>query len=349
MFKDSRILLRGRLKGITARQAASLAEWRGARIVRRRSSATFCVVAHSCAATWGEASFEEIGAPVISELAFCRAVGLRPELPPEARPYSADDVAAHANLPSATLRDLVVFDVLDAVDGRFGFRDIAVAREARRLLDDGVALSAILETGSALRTRGIRLNAAALQETPWGELLTCDGEDLVSLDGQLELQLGEPRVRFEDVFDVAEECEAEGDLDEAERLYRLAAGLDRSDAHALFNLGNILVAQGRADEALASFLRAAERDRAIAADALYNVAILHRRRGALDTAERAYLAAIRSDPGHQDARHNLALLLSEQRRFDEAVHLWDSLAAEGSHVARLQASLCRMELLALRA
>jgi tetratricopeptide (TPR) repeat protein len=200
-----------------------------------------------------------------------------------------------------------------------------------------------------LRARGVRLNAAALQETPWGELVSSDGDDLVSLDGQLEFQLDEPRIRFDDIFDIAAESEAEGDLDEAERLYRLAARLDRKDGCALFNLGNVLVALGRADEALAAYLQSAEKDRSIAADALYNVAILHRRRGALERAERVYMAAIRADPSHSDARHNLALLLTDQKRFDEAVHLWDSLAAEGSSVAKLQASLCRMELQKLQA
>ena len=102
---------------------------------------------------------------------------------------------------------LALFDLIDAVDGLFGFRDIAVAREARRLLDADVTLPLILYAGSALRVRGIRLNATALRETPWGGLALSHGDDLATLDGQLELPLLEPRVRFDEVFEAARECE----------------------------------------------------------------------------------------------------------------------------------------------
>ena len=103
----------------------------------------------------------------------------------------------------------------------------------------------ILYAGSALRVRGIRLNATALRETPWGSLALSHGDDLATLDGQLELPLLEPRVRFDEVFEAARECEDDGDLDQAEKLYRLASEIDPHDAYSIFNRGNVLASLER--------------------------------------------------------------------------------------------------------
>ena len=343
MIFDLRIHIRGRLRGLSARHAATLAGWRGAKVVRQLSSADLCVVAHSCAATWGDGSLAAFALPVMSELSFRRALGLLPPLVEEPRPFGPDDLARHSGLSAATLMDLAAFDLIDGPDA-FAFRDICVAREASKLLDAGTPLASVLRTGAELRSRGLRLNFAALKETPWGALAAVDGDDYVGLDGQLELPLNEPRLRFAEIFDAAAESETEGDLDDAERLYRMAAALNRQNGECLFNLGNVLGSLGRCEDAMDAFLAAAARDRRVAADACYNAAILHRRAGAPGKAEALYGAALRADPGHADARHNLALLLTAQERYAEAIELWDALAAEGRMAARRQATLCRLQL-----
>lgn len=341
-----RIIVRGRIAGLTGRNISTLLEWRGAKAARSSARADLCVIAHSCAPAWSERTWE---VPLSSEMAFRRAVGLLPPLPQEARAFSADDLARHAGLPVETVAALAIFDVLDTDDDMFGFREVSVAREARRLLESGAELNAILEAGAALRVRGIRLNASALAETPWGDLAVADGDDLATIDGQLELALQEPRLRAEELGEVAEECEIEGDFEEAERLYAVAARIDPKCGVLPFNRGNALVQLGRDSEALASFLDAAKRDREVAPDAYYNAAVLHARRGRADRAEDLYRQALRLDPAHVNARFNLALLLCGQHRYEDAVPLWDALAAEGHDDARRQASLCRMEIMSLRA
>ena len=133
-----RIRVLGRLAGLTARSAANVIAWRGARLVRSASSADVTVVAHSCALGWSEDRQQSLVGPCISEMSFRRLVGLLPAAQEESRSFTPTAIASHAGLAVSDVEALALFDVIDAVDGLFGFRDIAVAREARRLLDADV-------------------------------------------------------------------------------------------------------------------------------------------------------------------------------------------------------------------
>lgn len=344
-ISGARIHVVGRMKGLTIRSTADLVAAHRGKLVRRAAKADLTVVAHQTALAWPDLSREPLVSEIVSEMQFRRAVGLLPPVGGTDHTFTAADVARLAGLPPDIVESLAIYDVLDAVEGRFSFLDLAVARQARRLLDEGVALNLVLQTGAALRVRGLRLNSTTLRETPWGTLATAVGEDLATAEGQLELPLAEPRVRFDEIFDTAEECEVEGDLAGAERLYRLAARIDSSEPFCMFNLGNVLARCGRDDEAVWAFLQAAGRDAVVSADCHYNIAILNSRGGETAKAEQAYRQALEHNPSHDDARHNLALLLSEQSRYAEALPLWAALAREGSVLARRQSSLCRMAMM----
>lgn len=77
----------------------------------------------------------------------------------------------------------------------------------------------------------------------------------------------------DDLFEQAQSAEEDGDIAEAERLYRLLMKSDPTDASAPFNLGNMLRADGRNVEAEAA-LRAATRVDPTFADAWYNLSDL---------------------------------------------------------------------------
>ncbi len=64
----------------------------------------------------------------------------------------------------------MLFDVLEPVDERFAWGDLVAAREAARLLKQGVAIGDVLEASVALRRRGSNLAEARLTEGPTGEL-----------------------------------------------------------------------------------------------------------------------------------------------------------------------------------
>ncbi len=345
----ARIFVLGRTTGPPGWIEKAL-ESAGATLVPRCSRAvTHTVVAHAAAASWRE---RKVAGELVSELAFRRALGLHVPADPGERRFSATDVVAHSKLSEQDIKDLVLFDVLDPVDGRFGFVDIACAREAARLLAEGSTLDDICAAGARLRERGLRLTAGRLCGTPWGALAVRDAEQFGDLDGQLALGLEEAPAWAEALFEEAEIAEEDGDLARAESLYRQAMHADKKDPAIPFNLGNILQQRGRTDEAIGAYLSAIKRD-PNCADAFYNMAILRTTRRQEPEAERCYRAALEIDPDHLGSLFNLALLLTRCERYADALPLWERAAEidgdrQDATRARRSAQLCRMALHAAR-
>lgn len=110
----------------------------------------------------------------------------------------------------------------------------------------------------------------------------------------------------------------QGRSDEAVALIRRSLDLEPNQADGYSNLGIIFKARGRLDEAIAAY------ERAIAlnpnhANAHSNLGVLLKAQGRSVEAEAAYRAAIRVNPEHIDAYHNLGILLAGQKRLQEAV------------------------------
>jgi predicted TPR repeat methyltransferase len=154
---------------------------------------------------------------------------------------------------------------------------------------------------------------------------------------------------------IAFECQKNGQLTEAEALYRKVLELDPDQPDALHysgllahqqgrsdqafelitrslhlapnqpdwhsNLGILLQDQGRLQEAIAAYRRALELEPAHA-NAHNNIGVLMRAQGFTAEAEAAYRTAIRLRPDQPDAYHNLAILLSATQRTAEAVRCY---------------------------
>src|SRR4029077_17390699 len=88
--------------------------------------------------------------PVVSERRFLEWIG---KAVPEAvqKTYSGEQLAALSKLPSTTIQELVQFGLLDERGGRFGFRDLASARQIAKLFTDGGRLSEIIRGVSGIR------------------------------------------------------------------------------------------------------------------------------------------------------------------------------------------------------
>jgi len=88
--------------------------------------------------------------PVVSERRFLEWIG---KAVPETvqKTYSGEQLAALSKLPSTTIQELVQFGLLDERGGRFGFRDLASARQIAKLVTDGVRLSEIVRGVSEIR------------------------------------------------------------------------------------------------------------------------------------------------------------------------------------------------------
>ena len=89
------------------------------------------------------------GIPIVSERRFLEWTG---KAVPDGiqKTYSADQLAALSKMSMAMIYELARLSLLDERDGRFGFRDLASARQIAKLLNDGVRLSEIIRAGASL-------------------------------------------------------------------------------------------------------------------------------------------------------------------------------------------------------
>ena len=88
--------------------------------------------------------------PVVSERRFLEWIGKF--IPDNAnKAYSADQLAALSGLSVDKIQELAQLSLLDERAGRFGFRDLASARQIAKLLADGVRLSEIIRSVNEIR------------------------------------------------------------------------------------------------------------------------------------------------------------------------------------------------------
>ncbi len=107
-------------------------------------------------------------------------------------------------------------------------------------------------------------------------------------------------------------------LDEAERHCRRAIALMPGLSEAHTNLGNVLAAMGRDEDALASYRTALRLDPDLALP-WNNIGCVEQRLGRFDAAHAAFERALANEPNHPRFHTNLAGLLAEQERDHEAI------------------------------
>jgi tetratricopeptide (TPR) repeat protein/SAM-dependent methyltransferase len=110
----------------------------------------------------------------------------------------------------------------------------------------------------------------------------------------------------------------QGKLDDAVAHYHRALALKPGFAEAHNNLGNALKKQGKLDEGAAQY----ERALALKPDyvvARYNLGNTYREQGQLDNAAAHYRQALALNPNYVEAHNNLGNALKEQGKLDEAV------------------------------
>ena len=289
-----------------------------------------------------------LGISIVSERRFLEWVGKA--VPNDVhKTYSAEQLAALSKMSTGMIQELAQLSLLDERDGRYSFRDLAIARQIAKLLNDGVRLSEIIRAVSEIRKwlpdvglAGMRLRAGALSdiqvEQPGGR---------TDKYGQFILAVDNVRNNPDELFDRAFTAEQLGDLAEAERLYRLLMKSDPTDASAPFNLGNLLRASGRSIEAEAA-LRAATRSNPTFAEAWYNLADLLDDQGRCQAAIESLRKALAVAPDYIDAMFNLALLLQRKGSYAEAADHWRQYLAtdrssEWSARARRSLKFCEIQ------
>jgi tetratricopeptide (TPR) repeat protein len=294
---------------------------------------------------------DRIGARLLSENAFLRALGLLPPPDRRQRTLPLDEIARLTRLDPSTLRMLTLFDVIEPEEGLCSFQDLITARTAARLLAGGLAVAEVIGSVLRLRERAAppgNAIASLVHDARSGVALRIDGA-LTELDGQLRLPLGEAgNPGADELYDAAVLAEDNGDWAEAARLYRRCFDVDRGDPTPAFNLANVLCRLGRTGEAQLYLRLAVAIDPALA-EAWYNLARLAEEAGDPVQARAHLERALAADPGYGDATYNLAYLCCQTGDYREAARLWErylSLDAHGpwADKARRGLALCRMQL-----
>jgi tetratricopeptide (TPR) repeat protein len=288
------------------------------------------------------------GIPVASERRFLEWIG---KAVPDAahKTYSADQLASLSKLSGDKIQELAHLGLLDEREGRFGFRDLASARQIAKLLADEVRLSQIISSVTEIR-KWLPVSGLANMRFHRGP---CDSLEIeqsggrANKHGQFMLAVDDYRHNLDDLFASAQAAEETGDIAEAERFYRILMKTDPTDASAAFNLGNILRAHGRNVEAEAA-LRAATRIDPAFAEAWYNLGDLLDDQGRSETAIECLRKALQVAPDYVDAMFNLALLLQRKNRCAEAADYWRRyLAIDGQSEwagrARRSLKFCEMQ------
>jgi len=285
--------------------------------------------------------------PIVSERRFLEWIG-RALPDDQLKTYRPDQLAAHARLPESIVEQLTIYGLLAPRDGRYGFRDLAAARQIGELLASGVSLSTISRSLREVRKWLPDAGLANLKLTPKSAdaLLVNQLGGLTDRQGQFVLPVGEPADNPDLVFEEAQAAEDAGDLEEAERLYRRVTRMDPADAAAAFNLAGLLRRLERTVEAEAAYRKAVKGDPRFA-EAWYNLADLLDDTGRADEAVACLQRAIDAAPDYADAVFNLAGLLQRLGRHAEAADHWRrylALDSDGPWAARARRALkfCEM-------
>jgi tetratricopeptide (TPR) repeat protein len=241
------------------------------------------------------------GVPVVSERRFLEWIGKA--IPDSVhKNYSIDQLAALSKLSSDKIRELAQFGLLDERSSRFGFRDLASARQIAKLLADGVRLSEIIRGVSEIKKWLPEVGLANVRLHP-GPFNSLEVEQLggrTDKHGQFMFAVKASSHNSDDLFARARSAEEAGDIAEAERLYGLLMKSDPTDASAPFNLGNMLRAHARNVEGEAA-LRAATRADPTFAEAWYNLGDLLDEQGRSEAAIECLRNALRIAPDYADA------------------------------------------------
>lgn len=295
---------------------------------------------------------DRLGATCLSENAFLRLIDSFEAAESSQRPFPLQTLIDKSGLDAETIRLLSLFDVFALHEGTVGFRDLVAAKEAARLLAEGMPMADLLASVDTLRRRsgpGEDLARVHLGRTDDGEIGLRLGEAVAELDGQMRLPL--PRgdnPSVDALFEAAAEAEEAGAWGAAERLYRRCLTLDRADPIAAFNLANVLREQGRPRAARFYFRLALALDPGFA-EAWYNLADLAEQDGLEGEARACLDRALGLDSDYADALFNLAQLEYRREAYDRALTCWErylslDAASDWSRTAREGVALCRQKL-----
>jgi tetratricopeptide (TPR) repeat protein len=213
--------------------------------------------------------------------------------------------------------------LLDCREGRYGFRDLASARQLAGLLASRVKLSAITKSLQKIHDWLPEASLANLKLYPASSdtLLVEYMKGRLDTAGQFVLPVEESKEDADALFEQAQAAERAQDTATAKRLYEKVVRMDPSDPTAAFNLGKLLRGSGQKVEAETAYRSAIKAD-ARFAEAWYNLADLLDEQGQLDKAIACLIRAVDAEPNYADALFNLGLLHQREDKPAAAAAYW---------------------------
>jgi tetratricopeptide (TPR) repeat protein len=121
-----------------------------------------------------------------------------------------------------------------------------------------------------------------------------------------------------EIIQSAADCHLAGRFQHAEQLYRLLLQSDANRAGIYTNLGIVLRAQGKLDEAIANYAEAIRLEPE-STEAHFNLANALKEHGRCDEAVQSYKRAITLKPDFAEAHYNMANALRTRGRHNEAI------------------------------
>jgi tetratricopeptide (TPR) repeat protein len=289
------------------------------------------------------------GLPVASERKFLEWIGKAvPE--EQAKTYTAAQLVALSKVPEKVLEQLAMFGLIEPQNGRYGFRDLAAARQIASLLASGVALSAITKGLAEIRKWLPDAHLANLRVFPEASdrILIEQLKGRTDKKGQFVLPMSAQDDNPDFLFEQAQAAEEANDVAMAERLYRRLMKIDPSDPAAPYNLGNLMSSEGRIVEAEAAY-RAAIAAQPGYAGAWHNLADVLDEQGRTKEAVTCLERAIQHDSENPDSMFNLALFLQKLEKHSDAAKWWRQYLKHDSNSdwamrAKRALKLCEMQL-----
>jgi len=212
------------------------------------------------------------------------------------------------------------FDLIALQDEKVSFGDARTLRTAAEILAQGRSLADAVRI--LLQAEEAPVGRHKLVLMPSGKAALQWEQGFSTLQGQGLLPFDFVPDGIDELFEAAQVKQACGEDDEAVRLYDMCARAERSDAIALYNLGNIRLAQGAHTEAALAYRRSLARDPDFV-EARYNLALALESTGKLGDALTELAAVLAFDPDYSDAIFNRAQMLMKSGDIAGAKELYE--------------------------
>ncbi len=253
--------------------------------------------------------------------------------------YNTNEVAELLGWPASRIRTLARDGLLTATRRgrayRFGFRDLALLRTAKTLIEQGVSYSKVRRSLQNLKRSlpdGHPLTAIRVRGLGWTVVIEERGRLWEADSGQGQLPFERPRTdavqylertdsRLDQMFDEALGFEDE-QPGKAVKIYQQLIARDSNQFEAHINLGRLLQQQARLNDAASHYEKTIENER-YRAVASFNLGTVREEQGDWVSAIKHYLEA--AGDGVVDAHYNLARLYELQgdraRALKHLIHL----------------------------